>query len=332
MTDANNVADPSSATSIQYDSWDDKGTPIVSKKDPAASNAEPPKKQESAPASTPETKAQSEGEPKSAADSEAANKQERRGKKPAEDRISELVAERNQERAKVQALEERFRKLEAAAQPPSKTEQKAEAPKERKRPNYLTWTGTPEEMDTALDEWETHLLHKAEEHFAQKQQVQESKQRLDAQFAEAKEKYPDAEAKILPTIEKLESADMPPYLRDYLEHSEVLCDLLYVLSEQNVEALVRLAKENPAKAFRDIRDLEVSTAKAIAKDAKEQSKAETEEKPHNTPVEPKPRAPKPPSEVGGRSAASEDGLVTAARANSFRDFEKEMNARLMSRK
>src|SRR6185312_14616785 len=115
-TDANIVAEPSAATEkVQYDNWDETGKPIVSK------TPETPAKQDSAPADPPK-EAKSEGQPKTAAESEAAPKQEKKGKATAEERIAELVAEREAERRERKALEERLRKLESSPQTTSKAE------------------------------------------------------------------------------------------------------------------------------------------------------------------------------------------------------------------
>jgi hypothetical protein len=89
--------------------------------------------------------------------------------------------------------------------------------------------------------------------------------------------------------------------------------------------LIQTAKTNPALAIRKIvltEHLIQQELDKAAKVAKVETKAPDSEK---TAPEPKPRAPKPPAEVGGRGAASEDAAVSAARNGNFAAFEAEMS-------
>src|SRR5690348_7734320 len=135
-TDANTVVEPSATTPVIADTWDENGTPIVSKK------PEPPKKEESAASAAPATPAKPEE--KHAEPGAAKQESKPKAKPSAEERISQLTAERKAAEDRVLALEERIRKLESAAQPTTKAEPK---PKEEppKRPNPFTWKGTQEE-------------------------------------------------------------------------------------------------------------------------------------------------------------------------------------------
>jgi len=310
MTDVNTVAEPSAATATptQYDGWDEHGTPIVTKP------AEPPKKQDSAPADAPK-EANSE---KHAAESETAKSQEKKGKKNAEERIAELVAENKILR------EERERERSRAQEPKPAPKVEAKAPEAPKRPNPYSWTGTQEEFDAAMDKYEewrdAQSLRKAEQLLADR----EAGRKLQAQIEAVKQKYPDAEDKIKATMEAMVDVQLPGVIRSMLDDSEVLPDLIYVLSDETTRNnLIETSKTNPGKAIRVLAQMEADIqAKAKAPVAE---KKEAKEEP---PAEPKPRAPKPPAEVGGRGTAPEDAAREAARTGDFRSFEAEMNRRM----
>src|SRR5690348_7601097 len=150
--DVNKAAETSAAVAVaepmQFDDWDENGTPIVTEKNQ-------PKKQEAAPAEKPAKEAKSENE----AESETATTQGKKERKPGEklnrdERISQLTAEKNKLEAELKAERERSR--EAAPKPPAKEtepEKQVEAPK---RPNPFDWTGTKEEFNAAMERWEEY--------------------------------------------------------------------------------------------------------------------------------------------------------------------------------
>ena len=317
--DVNNVAESSAASAVaepvQFDGWDDQGTPIVTKKIE-------PKKQESEPAAAPAKEAQSEPEGKSAAETESAPNQGKKERKPGEklnreERIAQLTA-------KVRELEERERSRESAPKPTQETkpEPKAEAPK---RPNPFTWKGTPEEYEAALDAWEGHQKQQAILEFQRNQAAERERQNLQRQFDEAKAKYPDAEQRIKATFDSLAKVQLPPVISAMLNDSDCLPDVMYVLADETTRNnFVEMAQKNPGKAIRALTQIErdIETARA-AKPTEKAEKSETK-----PPEEPKPRAPKPPPEVGGRGVAPEDALRQAAATNRFGEFEAEMNRRM----
>lgn len=286
----------------------------------------PKKAQESATATEPE----SEGKPKTAAESETAQKQEPKERKPGE-KIS--AQERiSQQTARIKELEASLAEAKKSVTKPTPSDDKAkveEAPKAAKRPNPFTWAGTPEEFEAAQDAYEGRLQEIAAANALQQHSQRQQAQELQGKLDEARKRYADADTRILPVADRIENdQQIPLAVRQIIGESDVLPDLLYTLgADGKLDEFIQMAHTNPGKAIRMVAKLESLINEELSGKAK--SEAASEEKP---PVEPKPRAPKPPSEVGGRAAASEDGLVTAARANSFRDFEKEMNARLMSRK
>ncbi len=308
MEDVNNAAAPSSAAVAIADGWDEHGTPIVTKK------PEPPKKEESVTSDTPKV---AKPEDKNAEPGAAKQEHKPKAKPSAEERISQLTAERKAAEDRASDLEERLRKLEAAAQPTPKAEPKAKE-EPPKRPNPFTWTGTQEEFDKAMDKYEEYRDSQVAARTRQEQAQTEAQKSMAEMLKGAVAKHPDAEEKI-----KAATSDIvgkaPLFVQSFVNDSEVLGDLLYTLADQTtLNNLLETAKSNPGKALRVLRDMELDIQKALTK-----PEVKVEGKPEDKAPEPKPRAPKPPSEVGGRGAATEDAATAAARDGNFGAFEAE---------
>lgn len=301
---------------------------------------EAPKKSEPAPTDPPKA-AISEGEPKSAAEPEPAKPQEKdkKERKPgeklsAEERISQLTAE-------VKLLKERDRERESAAKPTEKTETKAEAEKAPERPNPFKWAGTPEDYDAAVAKYEEYRDQKAIRDFQQRQAQESAQKEMTAKLDDARKRYPDAEERIIPAVNAIISdKQIPNAIKALLDDSDVLPDLMYVLGEpEKLGKFIQSARNTPAQALRELVVLEGLVRTEMAKPKGEASKGEPAKgaaeaesgTKKETPAEEKPRAPKPPSEVGGRGTAPEDALRSAAGANNFREFEAEQTRRMQAR-
>lgn len=352
MTDVNTVAEPSAAKErIQYDGWDSKGTPIVVKAQ------EPPNKEEPAASAATAKGSQSEADKaKSAAEAEAAKSQEKEkekekkdrkpgDKKSAEERIAELTA-------KVKELtEDRERsRSEKATEPARKTDDtKPEAKKDAQPANYADWrkdfkpkewiekwakdnpTASYEDAVSALADFQSDVRdrYRQFEHLQQQGRV-----RAQEQLRKTVEKYPDAEPKVRDTAKQL--TQMPQelgFVRAFIDDSDVMTDLLYTLSDQKtLENLIETAKTHPGKALRVLRDMELEIAKAVSSKSEDKTEKKSSEKEEEkTPAEPKPRAPKPPVEVGGRGTGQDDPSVAAARTGDYRAFEAAENAKMKAR-
>lgn len=326
MADVNTSAEPSAAAPVQFDSWDDKGNPVVSKKETSQT-------QDSAPASAPETKVPPVSKDESAAESGAAPKQEKKGEKlNAEERVQQAVREKNEAREeadrRVKALEERIRTLESAPKPATEAKTEAQPVEPPKRPNPFKWTGTAEEYETAQEAWENHLRTQSAVEAERRHQWKQTQQKNQELLKEATAKYPDAEAKIRQATGELMKQDQRlDFVKVFVNDSEVLGDLLYALSdEKTLNNVLETAKTNPSKVLRVLRDMELDIQKAVKAP---EAKAEPEQK--ASPDPDKPRAPKPPSEVGGRGTSMEDAQVAAARSGDFRAFEAEENRKKLAR-
>jgi hypothetical protein len=180
----------------------------------------------------------------------------------------------------------------------------------------------------------------------QRRATAEAQKDLTTRVDEAKKIYPDFDARIQPAVQALTGDEAIPFaVKAMINGSPVFEHLLYVLGEPKALAdLVATSKTNPAAAIRKIvmteslvmAELEKSKGKgapAKAGDGAERDAngkfVSTEKK--DAASETKPRAPKPPSEVGGRGTAPGDALRTAAAANDFPAFEAEQNRRMRAR-
>jgi hypothetical protein len=307
-------ADPYKWTSEQREHWNRTGE-----------IPETPKKQDSAPASTPEKKAEPEPKGKSAAESGTApEKQEKRGgKKSAEDRISELIAENKL------LKEERERSRKTVPEPTPKADAKPEPKTETQkptRPNPYTFKGTPEEYEKAMDAWEDSQRQQAKAEARMEAQQAQQQEKLNAKLVEARQRYGDGfDDAVKPAYRQVMESGIDMPVLAVIGSSEYLPDMMYVLGTKPSELadFIALAKSNPVAAIRKAVLMESLIEQELKKpDEKPKAEPKAEAKPESP--EPKPRAPKPPTEVGGRGAPAERADLAAARAGNFRDFDAEM--------
>lgn len=163
---------------------------------------------------------------------------------------------------------------------------------------------------------------------------------LSSRVEEAKKRYPDFEQRIQPAVQAITNDQQIPFaVKAVMNDSPVFVDLMYVLAEPAALAdLVQTAKTNPAAAIRKIvlteQLVQAELAKANGKDKAADAAGDDKTRDasgkfvssdgkKDAASEPKPRAPKPLSEVGGRGTTPDDALKTAAAANDFRAFEAE---------
>ena len=342
MTDVNNAAE-SSAVAIaepefnpqdqhtwspeQREHWNKTGDIPAS-----------PKKQESEPAASSAKATKSEPEGKNAAESETASKQGKRERKPgekvnADERIAQLVS-------KVKELEERERSRAAETKPPSEEKPTAaldvnqgpQAPERPKRPKLSEFPNY-EAYEAQMEKYEDQLI----EYPAKRQAFEAAKAEFDKQQARFTERQKDVRAKwdsIAAKAKEIYSEDefnavRTSYLglkipdgdpvEQYVRESEpeIAAHLLKYFGLK-ADDLKRITKLSARQQYKELEALETAMREELAPGKKGESKP---------PAELKPRAPKPPSEVGGRGAAGEDALRAAASSGDFRAFEAEESRR-----
>jgi hypothetical protein len=320
-------------TFTQYDGWDEDGTPVVSKK------AEAPKQDKPETADSAAADASKEAETEEKPETESGKKptQESRRKPGAEARIAELTAEAKRLKAELEEARKpkETKRAESSTAKPAETKPATEPATRPKptlkdvgddgKPKYASY----EDFQEDLTDWKVEQKLAARE---REQQVSQQQQALGKQLEEARGRYTDFDSVTKPLISDLLKPDIPREVFAVINDSPVLADLLYTIggTEASKADFLDACRTNPGKALRVALLMEQEIAKELGKGKAAPTKKEGESE--ATPAAPKPRAPKPPTEVGGRGAPGEDALISAAKTNDFRAFEAEQTRRALARK
>jgi hypothetical protein len=350
MADVNNAAEASAAAPkfTQFDSWDEEGNPVVSKKPEAPE----PKSEEAAASPEPGKKGASEaGKPaKSAAETESAEGQDGK-RKPGEklsagEELGKLRRELRDAKKELESLRERSRTPEPKpgdARPEARADAKpgakpdASAPVGRPKPKLDDKGPDGKSKYPAYEDWVEDVSDwKAEQRVAaveaERARNESARQFTDAVKA-AREAYADfdtvAEPMAAEVNKLLQDPKIDPTLKKALIDKDA-CHILYALGKdaEISEKFGELARTDPAEAIFVWKSLKQSVKKELAKPAAAAAADADGKTP--APASTKPRAPKPPSEVGGRGASGEDALVSAAKANDFRTFDAEQTRRALA--
>ena len=286
---------------------------------------EPPKIEESAPSKTEEAPKSSEAtEAKTEGATESPKKlQEQNHRKPgAEQRIGQLTSENKRLKAELEALKTPKPAAEAAkpAQQQPPPQRLAEPTPEDKNADGTPKFKTYEEYTKALARWE--IRQELAEQQAQ-QTLRAQQKEINAKVDEAKTRYENFDAVIEPALKAISDPSVSPVVKQMLNDSEVLPDLLFTIASDQKElvAFTKMAKENPGKALRYIALTESLIHEELTSKAKEKAPVKTQTS----------AVPRPPAEVGGRASAPPDALESAAKANDFRQFKSESNRRYLAR-
>lgn len=303
---------------------------------PESNGRKPPKREESA--TSPKPSVDSE-ESESGAVSETGSPA---GKRSAQKRIDQLIAEKETYRKELEELKAKAGKQDAPkASESSSVPQEPEAPKRPTRPkqeDFDTWDAYEAASDKYLEDLaEFKANQKLEEH-NQKTRQQAAVDSMQKRLNEAKSRYGDeAEPKVLDTAKTVfEDQKVPPAIKTAIGRSEVLVDALYVMgSDQEAFAsFVDLAKKDPLEALRKWFTVEALVKQELSKN----SKSEPEPAAQSTPraadgkfVPVKKTAPAPTTELNGNSSPPGDDRDRAANANDVRAFFREGNRRDVQR-
>ena len=335
-----------------FNGWDEHGTPIrIEPETPPTKQDSAPVKDKAAADSAPQRDKTADTASESATDKD--QKPHLKTREDTEKRFKEILDENK-------ALQRRLESLERSktSEPRDGKQESQPAPEVKVPPlkQFLTeFFAKPEnkgkDYETGVEAWQDARDAAKEKNLEQKVRSQialESAQKeLASRIESAKKTYADYDQRVQPAVEALTADQQIPFaVKALINDSPVFEHLLYVLGEPAALAdLVKTAKTNPTGALRKItlteQLVQAELAKASGKDkagdkggdpggdgktrdasGKFVSSSE-KDKSSDAASETKPRAPKPPSEVGGRGTASEDALVTAAGANDFKSFEAE---------
>lgn len=295
---------------------------------------DPSKPADSAPAETPSDIAPG-AEPGNSPQEKAAKG---KSKEDSEQRWKKLSEEKGNLQRKVEELERQLsapRDNRQISQPaPEKPEPKAAVIPKPTLNDVDPGTGKPkyasvEEWADARDDWnEKRILSEIDGRQTRVQketQLAESRKVLLAKFEqraeEARKKLPDFDDVALKTPLPIREGSVADA---FLMESDHGAKLLYELAK-NVPELERIQKLNPIAQARELVYLELlhGGLDSLKKDARFSDLL-------SSPAIPVTRAPKPPSELGGRGTSPSDALESAAKANDFRAFKAEANRRALA--
>lgn len=297
---------------------------------PAASDAE---KDPDSEAET-EIEAESEGEsvtPKKPQEQQHTDKQSHR-KPGAEKRIGELTSEVKRLRAQLDELKAKPATESKQAEKPAPVQRQPEPtrPKptvEDKHPDGSNKYATYEDYVEDLADWKSEQRIKQER---QRQAATAMQREFSAKVEDARSRYEKFDEVVSPAAEALTAQEIPLTIRQMLNDSEYLPDVLFTIGSdsQELAKFVKMAKTEPGKAIRYL-----ALTESLIHEELSSKKSETKAKPETTttPVKKQTSAPPPPAEVGGRSTTPPDALETAAQSGDFRSFKAEANRRYRDR-
>jgi len=315
----------------QFDGWDEDGNPTVSKKEEPAKQDKPEKAESAAADASKETKAED------AADSAAKKTQEKHRKPNAEARIKELLDRATKAERELEEVR-KPKKTEAESSPARQADTQSATPPgtpPKPTPKDLGADGkskyaTYEEFQEALTDWKVDQKIAAQK---REQQLAEQTQTLGKHLEEARGRYADFDSVTKPVIQEMLKPEISREVFAVINDSPVLADLLYTIggTEASKADFLDACRTNPGKALRVALLMEQDIVKELGK-GKTAAKKDGEGEAEATPAAHKPRAPKPPTEVGGRGASGngEDALIAAAKAGDFRSFDAEQTRRVLA--
>lgn len=292
----------------EYTEWRKSGTI------PEAKTVEPP--------ATDTPKAETAVDP----DPAPGTKQESRRKPDAEARIAELTAKTRQLE---KDLEDARKPKEAKADPPPARQPEVNA---KPKPEDKNADGTPkykeyEDYIDALADWKVDQKIASKEREQAQQQFKES---INKKLDEARTRYSDWDEKAFPMVAEITKDGFPQSVRDIIDDSPVLADLLYTIGgDDNTKAdFLRMARENPSKALRVALLMEQEIVKELGngKESTDRNDKGQFTKPEvETPVKRGPEsAPNPPIEIGNRGGIPKES--DAAEVGDFAAFRRQRNA------
>lgn len=164
--------------------------------------------------------------------------------------------------------------------------------------------------------------------FRQQTAQEAQNKELATKLADARSRYPDADAAIAPAAKAiLGDAAVPPVVKALVDGSPVMIDLLYVLGSKADEltSFVNLARTNPLEAVRKIAVMENLVKGEMGKTTSGQAQRGEDGKfqpaDKTTPEKKETKAPPPAHEVAGRGAPPPDEAESAVKSNDFRAFK-----------
>lgn len=335
MAEETAAAASSAATFTQFNGWNEDGEPVLNEAPKPAENA--------AESATAEEAAQNKADAEA---SPAGKTQETRsadsgsGKQKTEKRFQELLEKNKTLQSELEVLKSKPA-AKADTKPGASEEKAAQQPQ-----NYAEWRkdfkpakwvekyaadhagSTYEEAYAAMGDYQ----YEVRRNFENAEQARNAAlEKAGESRAKAQEIYPDFEEVAAPMADKILALVQNPQVDGVLKKAILDPEgyhILYALGKDAkiAEKFQKLATSDPAEAIYLWKTLRLDVRKELEKPAAAKADADVE-----LPAQRKPLAPKPPSEVGGRGAVTEDTLISAAKTGDFRTFEAEQTRRALAR-
>lgn len=286
---------------------------------PKKQDSAPAKKEAAAPDSAPDKKS---SDIASGSEPDSAQKPHLKTKEDSEKRWREILDENKSLKQKNEELE---RSRSAARETKQVSQPAAEVYQPLDEKDYFKQNpkGTYEDFVRAAArheaKWEVRQEIAAEN---QRRAIAEAQTSLKSKIEAATKRYPDFQARVQPAVDSImDDQQIPHQVKALINDSPAFADLLYVIGEPTaLKDIISTAKTNPNAAVRKIVLMEQLIQSELSKtpegktDTKrdENGKFVSEKKEAPAPLS---KAPKPPSEVGGRETAPNDAVETAVKAN-----------------
>lgn len=289
-----------------------------------------PKPAESAPADQ-------EKAPKADANASPAPKQENNGKPKTERRFQELLSERNQLKAELEALKAPKPSAETQTKPQHQPQQQHTRPKPTIGGNgpdgkpYADYEAFVED----LSDW------KAEQRWAQQMREEQQKASLkevESRVQQAKSRYENFDEISRPFVKQfVEDAAIPMAIKVMVSESDCWPDLVYTIGSDSAEMakFLEMAKTKPGQALRYVAKVEALIQEELSKGAAAGRNASgqfTKAEP-TTPAKRGPEsAPEPPIQIGHRGTGPVDDTERAIQTGDFRTFKKAEDRKELARR
>lgn len=279
-----------------------------------------PDKEESAPSDPPKVAEADAGDPPPPLTTQERTE---RDKAKATKRFNEIFEENKRLKAELEA-----NKPEPKVEPTAKA---VEQQPEYTRPKPTVGGNGPD--GKPYEDYEAYIEDftdwKAEQRDAKNQREaaqQAQAKEFNSKVNEARSRYENFDEVVKPTATAINTdAGIPQGIKDLLSESDYLPDFLFTLGSDPAELakFVDMAKDTPGKAIRYI----ALTESLIAEELEGKKTPESEE----VPAKVQTKAPRPPSEAGGRAASPPDAELAAVKANDYRAASAEFTRKALAK-
>jgi len=248
----------------------------------------------------------------------------------AERRLNELLEDLKRAGLSPSELKTFKREAQKAVEQPAKPAEEPvdpDAPKEPNEQDFDTWEEFEKAQKKYYRELTAHESRRAIENYKAEQRREAAQSTMTERLNEAKQRYGDgADKTIIEAAKQIFTGDTPVHgaIREVLNESPVLVDVLYTLGKDGLDEFLELCKSDPGKAMRKAVLVEKLVLEELGRNGGGEDRG-----PDGKFVSSKPqtKAPPPPRVTSGRSGPPADELERAVRDGNFDDYRTAANRR-----